>query len=147
MPYENPIVAIKQVEATETTKVYTKIHISFQSTGCTNISGVNNLPSAGLYVTQKARGKGCNKRILGIKQNEARQTYLSQYFAVDNTDHMISNTMIGYITWKYWYSPYLHGLAMAIVAAFDMYVECCEGELDSDCFIPKKERRSFRDYH
>jgi len=146
MRYENPIIAIKQVEATETTKAYTKTHVSFQSTGCTNISGVNNLPSAGLYVTQKSRGKGSNKRVWGIEQNEGRQTYLSQYYAVDNTDHMISNAMIGYITWKYWHSPYLHGLAMAIVAAFDMYVECCEGELDSDWFIPKKERRSFQDY-
>ena len=101
MRYENPIVAIKQVTATETTKPYTKTHVSFQSTGSTNIRGVNNLPSCGLYVTPKSRGQGCNKRTWRIEQNEGRQTYLSTYYGVDNVDHMISIAGIRYTTWKY----------------------------------------------
>jgi len=64
MRFMQPIVAIKQVgETTPTapvtagvapTKAYTKTLVSFQSTGATNISGVNNLPSAGLYVSVKS---------------------------------------------------------------------------------------------
>ena len=144
MRCENPIVAICQVIATSETKAYTKTHVSFQSTGATNISGVNNLPSCGLYVTQRQRGRGVNKRVWGIEQNEGRATYLSQYFAVNNVDHMISIAMIRYICWKYWHSPYLHALSIAVVACFDMYVECTEGELDPDWYINKKSRMSFR---
>ena len=51
------IVAVRQVPAREkngkATKPYTKTMVSFQSTGATNISGVNNLPLADLYVTVK----------------------------------------------------------------------------------------------
>ena len=57
MRFMQPIVAIKQVEETNDqhpTKAYTKTLVSFQSTGATNISGVNNLPSAGLYVSVKS---------------------------------------------------------------------------------------------
>mmetsp|Transcript_12411 Transcript_12411/g.26936 ORF Transcript_12411/g.26936 Transcript_12411/m.26936 type:complete len:326 (+) Transcript_12411:1665-2642(+) len=146
MRYENPIIAIKQVQATDTAKAYTKTHVSFQSTGCTNISGVNNLPSAGLYVTKRERGRGNNKRVWGIEQNEGRETYLSQYYAVDNVDHMISIAIIRYICWKYWHSPYLHALSIAVIAAYDMYTECCEGSLDSDWLIQEKSRMSFRGF-
>ena len=58
MRFQKPIVAIKQVptrgEGEATTKPYTKTMVSFQSTGATNFCGVNNLPSADLYVTVKA---------------------------------------------------------------------------------------------
>ena len=144
--YENPIVAIKQVKATGDEKAYTKTHVSFQSTGATNISGVNNLPSCGLYVTAKSRGQGSHKRTWGIEQNEGRHTYLSTYFGLDNVDHIISMAMIRYITWKYWHSPFLHGYSMAVIAAYDMYQECCEGGLCADWFVPIKERMTFRTY-
>ena len=144
--YENPIVAISQVAATETTKAYTKTLVSFQSTGATNICGVNNLPSCSLYVTTKSRGSGLTKRTWGIEQNEGRQIYLGQYFAVDNVDHMVQLAMIRYITWKYWHAPFLHGLSICVVAAYDMYIECCEGELDSDWFVDEKSRMSFREF-
>ena len=71
--YEPPIVAIKQVEALPptddgtATKAYTQTIVSFQSTGATNISGVNNLPSCQLYVTTKSRGSGDEKRVWGIE--------------------------------------------------------------------------------
>lgn len=144
-----PIVAIKPVEETNyqhPTKAYTKTLVSFQSTGATNISGVNNLPSAGLYVSVKSRGKKPNKRHWGIEQNEARATYLGHYYGVDNVDHMIKNAKIRYTTWKYWHAPFLHALAMAVIAAYDMYLECCEGKLDSEWFVAEKDRMSFRDF-
>jgi hypothetical protein len=45
MQYENPIVAVRQVEASTEKMMYTVNIVSFQSTGPTNISGANNLPS------------------------------------------------------------------------------------------------------
>ena len=65
MRYENPIVAVRQVEATNEDMVYTENIVSFQSTGPKNISGVNNLPSLQLYVTHTERGRGADKKGLG----------------------------------------------------------------------------------
>jgi hypothetical protein len=87
MRYENPIVGVRQVKATKVSKAYTKNIVSFQSTGPTNISGVNNLPSLQLYVTKRVRGRG-KKRVWAIKQNEAQETYLNHYFEMDVADHM-----------------------------------------------------------
>ena len=89
MRYENPIVGVRQVKATKVSKAYTENIVSFQSTGPTNISGVNNLPSLQLYVTKRVRGRGGEKRVWAIEQNEARETYLNHYFGMDVADHMI----------------------------------------------------------
>jgi hypothetical protein len=119
--YEMPIVAVKQQTAMldGSTKAYTRTLVSFQSTGATNICGVNNLPSVTNYVSKKARGRGKTKHVWGIEQNEARETYLRHYYGVDNLDHMIKNTSNWYITWKYWHAPYLHAKSMGIIAAYD----------------------------
>jgi hypothetical protein len=101
MRYENPIVGLRQVKATKVSKAYTGNIVSFQSTGPTNISGVNNLPSLQLYVTKRVRGRGGEKRVWAIEQSEARETYLNHYFGMDVADHMIKNTANKYITWKY----------------------------------------------
>ena len=66
MRYENPIVGVRQVKATPLSKAYTENIVSFQSTGPTNISGVNNLPSLQLYVTKRVRGRG-KKKSLGYQ--------------------------------------------------------------------------------
>ena len=78
----------------------------------------------------------------GIEQNEGWETYLSQYWAVDNVDHMISIASVQYICWK----QYLHTLAIAVVAAYDMYLEYCEGGLDLEWHIAAKNRMSFRGF-
>jgi hypothetical protein len=58
MRFEKPIVVVKQVPAGElgsvATKPYTKTLVLFQSTGATNISGVNSLPLVNLYITVKS---------------------------------------------------------------------------------------------
>ncbi len=61
MRYENPIVAVRQVEVTNESMAYTENIVSFQSTGPTNISGVNNLPSLQLYVAKRERERGADK--------------------------------------------------------------------------------------
>ena len=47
---------------------------------------------------------------------------------------------IRYVTWKYWPAPMLHGVAMAITAAYDMYTEYCGGDLEADWKVAKKDR-------
>ena len=152
MRFDNPIVAIKQVPAVEDedgsikAKACTRTLVSFQSTGPTNICGVNNLPSVSLYVSKRVRGKGAATRMWGIEQNEARATYLGHYYGVDNVDHMIKNAKIRYTTWKYWHAPFFHALSMSMIVAYDMYIECCEGGLDSEWFVEAKDRMTFRDF-
>ena len=86
MRYHNPIVAIKNCHSYDIRKqpaelvYYTKTLVSFQSTGATNIGGVNNLDKVGFYVSCKQRGQGTTKKIWGIEQNEARATSLGLYF-------------------------------------------------------------------
>jgi len=146
MKYQQPICCIKQIPATESTKAYTKTLVSFQSTGSTNIAGVNNLPSLSLYVMEKSRGRGGAKRKWGVEMNEAREIYLTHYSGIDAADHMIKNAGIRYITWKYWHAPYLHALSLGVIAAYDMYRECCDGDLDADWEIPERKRMSFADF-
>ena len=148
MRFENPIVAIQQRPATNTSLAYTKTFVSFQSTGGTNIIGVNNLPSVQLYVSTKYRGnkKKGTKRKWGIEQNEARETYLTHYYGLDNADHMVKNTGNRYITWKYWHAPYLHGQSLGIIAVYDMYLECCEGDLDPAWKVAAKNRMKFQQF-
>jgi len=55
---------------------------------------------------------------------------------------MISMAMIHYVTWKYWCAPFLHGLGIAVTAAFDMYSECCDRLLDPDWKVELKDRMS-----
>ena len=141
--FQKPITAIKKVAAVGNNKAYTRTLVSFQSTGVTNISGVNNLPSVSFYVSIKGRGQGASKRLWGIEQNEARQIYLGNYYGIDNVDHMIKIAKIRYISWKYWHSPVNHCLSIAVVAAYDMYNECCDGELDPEWAIPLEERMHF----
>ena len=41
-------------------------------------------------------------------------------------DHMIKYARLFYRSWKYWNLPMLHGKAMAVVVAYDMYLEVAE---------------------
>ncbi len=78
---EKPIVAVKHVEQPDSkqpnsgtekkSKNYIFCHVSFQSTGGTNISTVNALSSVELYVRDCSKGRGQQKRTWGIEMNEA----------------------------------------------------------------------------
>ena len=50
---------------------------------------------------------------------------------------IIQNAEIFYRSWKYWHSPVLHGKALAVVVAYDMYLECCKGKLNAEWKIEK----------
>lgn len=144
--FEQPILAIKKVKENGDQKAYTQTMVSFQSTSGTNITGVNNLLSLTLYVQPKYRGNKNKKFAWAVEQNEARDIYLNHYYGVDSLDHMIKNTGNKYITWKFWHSPYLHAMSMGIVACYDMYHECCSGDLDESWKVNEKERMSYSEF-
>ena len=104
-------------------KIFDRVHVSFQSTSSCNIATVNALNECRAYVKRKERGIGPNKRHWGIEMNNTRAFYLSTYHKLDVLDHLIANCRLYYRSWKYWYSPMLHGLAMAVVVAYDCYAE------------------------
>lgn len=124
--FAQPIVAVKN-EAT-----YQRIHVSFQSTSSCNISTVNALNEVSNFVELRERGRKDKKRYWVIEMNHARRIYLSTYNGVDVLDHLIKNTRLFYQTWRYWHSPKNHALSIAIACAYDIYRECCEGEIESE---------------
>jgi len=132
--FEQPIVAVKHVAANQETgsRPYTLTHCTFQSTGGTNISGVNALREVELYVRERNRGRGENKRRWAIEMNEARDTYLKTYSAVDKIDQTLLNYNINYRSWKWWHAPMRHAKAIAMSMAYNLYVQCCEGNVDPE---------------
>ena len=136
--FTNPIVAVKNDPLG-----YQRVHVSFQSTNATNITSVNCFNQVRLFVEVRERGRGVRKRTWGIEMNDARRHYLSAYFRIDVTDHLLKNAAIFYRIWKYWHAPKNHGLAMIIVLVHDIYLECAEGKIRSEWFIEEKKRLSF----
>ncbi len=77
--FEHPIVAVKHVKHQDSDTIndkkdYVLCHVSFQSTGGTNISTVNALSLVDLYVQDRSKGRGQQNRTWGIEMNEARKT-------------------------------------------------------------------------
>ena len=62
--------------------------------------------------------------------NKVRQIYLGTYSRIDSIGHLIRNYCIKYICWKYWHSPTLHDMSLAVFIAYYMYLEVSEWELD-----------------
>ena len=126
---------------------YENIHVIFQLTEKTNVHSVNALSKCSLCVWQNDRGRGQNKRKWDIKTNKDFNFYISNYNVIESLDHLIYSFKLFYNGWKFWHAPMQHGMAMAMVAVFSMYQECCEGKLDANWFIIETERlnsRAFR---
>jgi hypothetical protein len=131
--FNQPICLVKIVAEDEAAnkKSYVRVHTTFQSTSSCNISTVNALNECSMYVRRRERGRKENKRFWGIEMNDARELYLGTYSRIDSIDHLIKNANIFYRSWKYWHSPMLHGKSLAVVVAYDLYLEVAEGKLDS----------------
>ena len=67
-------------------------------------------------------------RYRGIDMNEVRQLYLGTYSRIDSIDHLIKNLSMEYRCCKYWQSPIIHSMYLAVVVAYDMYTKVGEGE-------------------
>jgi len=127
-------------------KAYTRTHVSFQSTGATNISTVNALNSSQLYAVVKQRGIGDEKRQWGIEMNEARLLYLKTYGRIDTIDSLINHSHMNYRSQKYWHSAMIEALALAVVTAYDMYLEAASGSLCPEWKLEKPMSfHTFRD--
>ena len=110
--------------------------MSFQSTGGTNILTVNALSSVDLYVRERKKGSGNQKRTWAIEMNEARETYLKTYSAVDKIDQMLLEWNLKYVTWKWWHAPLRHGKAIAMSMAYSLHKLCAEGDVDPEWKVP-----------
>lgn len=132
--YENPIIAVKHTDppAGSGKHPYTRVHVSFQSTGPCNISSVNSLQEVNLYVRKKERGRGNKKRVWGIEMNEGRDLYLQSYSSIDKIDQLLKNWNEFYICWKWWHAPTRHGKAFSKCMAYELYKHCASGSVDPD---------------
>jgi hypothetical protein len=132
--FEQPIVAVKYVKQAEGSEMkdYTLTHVSFQSTGGTNISSVNALSENVLYVRERKKGRGEQQRKWGIEMCNARELYLKNYSAVDKIDQALINWRVTYRSWKWWHAPMRHGKAIAMSMAYQIYLQCAEGGVDAD---------------
>ena len=126
-----PIFAIKQHRGS------TLQFCSFQSTSSCNIVSVNAINSMSLFASTKQRGRGTNKRQWGIEMNESRQLYLATYGVVDTIDQMIDNCNMNYRSWKYWHAAMNHGKRLAVVVAYDIYLELASGNVTSEWKVDK----------
>ena len=127
--FEMPIIAVKHVkhqdrDTVNEKKDYILCHVSFQSTGGTNISTVNALSSVDLYVQDCSKGRGQQKRTWGIEMNEAQETYLKNYSAVDKIDQMLLGWDLTYRSWWWWHAPTRHAKAIAMSMAYSLYLQC-----------------------
>ena len=126
--FQHPITAVKS------TNTYTRVHVSFQSTGPTNLSAVNSLNANSLFSKVKCRGAGKQKRRWVIEMNDARQLYLGSYGRIDTIDSLLVKCAIFYRTLKYWHAAKNHALALAVVTAYDIYLELAT-EQDAKVFF------------
>jgi hypothetical protein len=64
--------------------------------------------------------------------NDTRTLYLGTYSRINLINHLVKNTNLFYRLWKYWHVLMLHGKALPVVVAWDMYCKVTEGKLDPD---------------
>jgi hypothetical protein len=70
--------------------------------------------------------------------NEACETYLKTYSAVDKIDQMLLGWDVKYKSWRWWHAPMRHAKAIAMSMAYSLCVCGCviltssRGELPSD---------------
>ena len=137
--YVQPVIAVKNCGTHDI------VLTSFQSTSSCNIISVNGFSSNRNFIEARQRGRKKGKRFYVIEQNMARLLYLKTYSRIDSIDHMIKNCRLKYTCWKYWHAPVNHGKALALTVAYDMYLECAEGELDPTWKCRPVDFHTFRD--
>ena len=135
--FEQPIIAVKHVKHQDSDTVtdkkdYILCHVSFQSTGGTNIFTVNALSLVDLYVRDRSKGRGQQKGTWGIEMNEAREIYLKNHSAVDKIDQMLLGWDFTYRSWRCWHAPTRHAKAIAMSMAYSLYLQCAKGTVDPE---------------
>ena len=130
--FANPVVAVKEVvgDGSIGNESYRVVHVSFQSTGSTDITTVNTLDEVDLYVRQREKGRASTKRIWAIEMNEGRELYLKTYGGVNQLDHLIEDWKLRYRTWRWWHAPTQHETAIAYSQAWTIYATYASGHVD-----------------
>ncbi len=77
-----------------------------------------------------SKGRGQQKRTWGIEMNEAQETYLKNYSAVDKIDQMLLGRDFTYRSWQWWHAPTRHAKAIAMSMAYSLYLQCVKGTVD-----------------
>ena len=127
---------------------WNKSHVSLQSTLSCTIACVDSLNQNTRFVSKKERGRGEQKRQWGIENNNARQLYLATYGRIDTLDAFINRCRMYYRSWKYWHAAKLHGDALAVVVAYDMYQECAKESVAHAVFgITDNDTFDILDFH
>ncbi len=85
-----------------------------------------------LYVQDCSKGRGQQKRTWGIEMNEAQETYLKNYSAVEKIDQMLLGWDLTYRSWRWWHAPTRHAKAIAMSVAYSLYLQCAEGTVDPE---------------
>ena len=75
--------------------------------------------------------------------NDGHRLYLSTYFQINLIDYLIKNAALYYRMWKYWHLPKNMSTALAVCVVYDMYLECAEGNLKGEWYIPEKMQIPF----
>ena len=107
----------------EINSTHNNYHVLFQSTSLSNIQSINMLSKCSMFDKNKEKLPGKNKHKWIIEMNEARQLYLNMYFKVECIDQIIQNAKMTYRTCKYWHSPMTHVKYLAVVVAYNLYLE------------------------
>jgi len=122
------------------------VHVSFLSTGPTNIVGVNALPYVTTYTREKSRGRGEFKRVWKIEMNEARDMYLDRYGVLDRCDGRLSRLNLKLLSMRYHLGATMNGFGMACVDAFNIYRDLADGDYGDEYRIPAEQQRSQKDW-
>ncbi len=64
--------------------------------------------------------------------NEAQETYLKNYSAVDKIDQMLLEWDSTYRLWRWWHAPTRHVKAIAMSIAYSLHLQCLEGCVDPE---------------
>jgi hypothetical protein len=64
--------------------------------------------------------------------NEAQETYLKNYSAVDKIDQMLLHWDLSYRSWRWWHAPTRHAKAIAMSMAYSLYLQCAKGTLNPE---------------
>ena len=110
-------------------KAFQCVHVSFHSTSSCNTRTVNAWNYFKMSTMIRERGKFDNRRYQGIDMNEACQLYLVTYSHIESIDNLITNCHMKYRCWKYWHSPMIHAMSLALVLDYDMYPKVAEWDL------------------
>ncbi len=75
--------------------------------------------------------------------NEAQETYLKNYSAVDKIDQMLLHLDLSYRSQRWWHAPTRHAKAIAMSMAYSLYLQCAEGTVDPEWKVALAQDQDF----